>query len=71
MAREDQIAREMGVTGVPAMIFGNRLAVSGAREAEVLVSVIDRVTEMAAGNRPRRKMTRTKTKNIGYKNKNS
>jgi predicted DsbA family dithiol-disulfide isomerase len=45
--REDQIAREMGVTGVPAMIFGNRLAVSGAREPELLVSVIDRVMEMA------------------------
>jgi predicted DsbA family dithiol-disulfide isomerase len=47
--REDQIAREMGVTGVPAMIFGGKLAVSGAREPEVLVSVIDRVTEMSAG----------------------
>ena len=46
--REDQIAHEMGVTGVPAMIFGNRLAVSGAREPELLVSVIDRVSEMAA-----------------------
>jgi predicted DsbA family dithiol-disulfide isomerase len=46
--REDQIAHEMGVTGVPAMIFGNRLAVSGAREPELLVSVIDRVMEMAA-----------------------
>ena len=46
--REDGIAHEMGVTGVPAMIFGNRLAVSGAREPELLVSVIDRVTEMAA-----------------------
>jgi predicted DsbA family dithiol-disulfide isomerase len=32
---------------VPAMIFGGKLAVSGAREPEVLVSVIDRVTEMA------------------------
>lgn len=51
VAREDQIAREMGVTGVPAMIFGSRLAVSGAREPEVLVSVIDRVTEMAS-NQP-------------------
>jgi len=39
----------MGVTGVPAMIFGNRLAVSGAREPEMLVSVIDRVLEMGAG----------------------
>jgi predicted DsbA family dithiol-disulfide isomerase len=47
--REDQIAREMGVTGVPAMIFGNKLAVSGAREPEMLLSVIDRVTEMDAG----------------------
>lgn len=47
--REDQIAREMGVSGVPAMIFGNKLAVSGAREPEVLASVIDRVTEMASG----------------------
>jgi predicted DsbA family dithiol-disulfide isomerase len=49
VTREDQIAREMGVTGVPAMIFGNKLAVSGAREPEVLVSVIDRVTEMSSG----------------------
>jgi predicted DsbA family dithiol-disulfide isomerase len=47
--REDQIAHEMGVTGVPAMIFGGKLAVSGAREPEVMVSVIDRVTEMSAG----------------------
>jgi len=47
--REDQIAHEMGVTGVPAMIFGNRLAVSGAREPELLLSVIDRVAEMQAG----------------------
>jgi predicted DsbA family dithiol-disulfide isomerase len=47
--REDQIAHEMGVTGVPAMIFGGKLAVSGARESEVLLSVIDRVTEMNAG----------------------
>jgi predicted DsbA family dithiol-disulfide isomerase len=49
VTREDQIAREMGVTGVPAMIFGGKLAVSGAREPEVLVSVIDRVSEMQAG----------------------
>ncbi len=45
--REDRLAHEMGVTGVPAMIFGNRLAVSGAREPELLLSVIDRVAEMA------------------------
>jgi predicted DsbA family dithiol-disulfide isomerase len=47
--REDQIAREMGVTGVPAMIFGNKLAVSGAREPEMLALVIDRVAAMQAG----------------------
>jgi predicted DsbA family dithiol-disulfide isomerase len=39
----------MGVTGVPAMIFGGKLAVSGAREPQVLASVIDRVTEMSGG----------------------
>jgi predicted DsbA family dithiol-disulfide isomerase len=47
--REDQIAREMGVTGVPAFIFGGKLAVAGAREPELLVSVIDRVLAMQAG----------------------
>src|SRR6185295_361998 len=52
VAREDQIAREMGVTGVPAMIFGGKLAVSGAREPEILASVIDRVAEMAAQTTP-------------------
>src|SRR3954468_9458749 len=50
--REDQIAHEMGVTGVPAMIFGSKLAVSGAREPEVLASVIDRVAEMSVGQAP-------------------
>ena len=47
MEREDQLAHEMGVTGVPAMIFGNKLAVSGAREPEVLAMVIDKALEMA------------------------
>jgi predicted DsbA family dithiol-disulfide isomerase len=47
--REDQIAHEMGVTGVPAMIFGGKLAVAGARDPEVLAVVIDRVAAMSAG----------------------
>jgi predicted DsbA family dithiol-disulfide isomerase len=47
--REDQIAHEMGVTGVPAMIFGGKLAVAGAREPEMLAVVIDRVAAMSAG----------------------
>jgi predicted DsbA family dithiol-disulfide isomerase len=46
--REDQLAREMGVTGVPAMIFANKVAVSGAREPEVLAMVIDKAMEMAS-----------------------
>ena len=46
--REDQIAHEMGVTGVPAMIFGGKLAVSGAREPEMLALVIDRVAAMSS-----------------------
>jgi len=46
--REDQLAREMGVTGVPAMIFANKVAVSGAREPQVLTMVIDKALEMAA-----------------------
>ena len=46
--REDQLAREMGVTGVPAMIFANKVAVSGAREPQVLTMVIDKAWEMAA-----------------------
>jgi predicted DsbA family dithiol-disulfide isomerase len=37
----------MGVTGVPAMIFGSRIAVSGAREPEVLAMVMDKALAMA------------------------
>jgi predicted DsbA family dithiol-disulfide isomerase len=44
--REDALAREMGVSGVPAFIFGGRLALSGAREAEVMAAVIDKALEM-------------------------
>jgi predicted DsbA family dithiol-disulfide isomerase len=47
--REDQLAREMGVTGVPAMIFANKIAVSGAREPEVLTMVIDKAVAMQSG----------------------
>jgi predicted DsbA family dithiol-disulfide isomerase len=46
--REDQLAHEMGVTGVPAMIFANKVAISGAREPEVLAMVIDKALEMAS-----------------------
>jgi len=46
--REDKLAHEMGVTGVPAMIFANKVAVSGAREPDVLVTVIDKALEIAS-----------------------
>jgi predicted DsbA family dithiol-disulfide isomerase len=46
--REDKLAHEMGVTGVPAIIFANRIAVTGAREPEVLAAVIDKALEMPA-----------------------
>jgi predicted DsbA family dithiol-disulfide isomerase len=47
--RDDQLAREMGVTGVPAMIFAGKLAVSGARDADLLLGVINRAEQMQAG----------------------
>src|SRR6201996_1424405 len=50
--REDQLAHEMGVTGVPAMIFGGRIAVSGAREPEVLAMAIDKAAEMLSAGPP-------------------
>lgn len=46
--REDQLAHEMGVTGVPAIIFANKVAVSGAREPEVLAMVMDKALEMVS-----------------------
>jgi predicted DsbA family dithiol-disulfide isomerase len=41
--REEQLAVEMGVTGVPAMIFGGKLVVPGACDPEVLLAIIDQV----------------------------
>jgi predicted DsbA family dithiol-disulfide isomerase len=45
--REISLAREMGVTGVPAIIFGGKIAVSGAREPEILAAAIDKAMEKA------------------------
>jgi predicted DsbA family dithiol-disulfide isomerase len=45
--REDELAHEMGVSGVPAFIFGGRLVLNGAREAAVIAAVIDKALEMA------------------------
>src|SRR6185312_15347830 len=43
--REAKLASEMGITGVPTFIFANRFAISGAREPELLVRVIDKALE--------------------------
>jgi predicted DsbA family dithiol-disulfide isomerase len=43
--RETKLAGEMGITGVPTFIFANKFVLSGAREAEVLVQVIDKAME--------------------------
>ncbi len=45
--REDHLAHEMGISGVPTFIFENRFMISGAREAEVLARVIDKAQELA------------------------
>jgi predicted DsbA family dithiol-disulfide isomerase len=45
--REAKLAGEMGITGVPTFIFANKFVLSGAREPEVLVQVIDKALEAA------------------------
>lgn len=44
--QEDRLAHEMGISGVPTFIFENRYMLSGAREPEVLVKVIDKAVEL-------------------------
>ncbi len=46
--REDLLAHEMGISGVPTFIFENRYMISGAREPELLVRVIDKAVELLA-----------------------
>jgi predicted DsbA family dithiol-disulfide isomerase len=51
IAEQDEHARRIGVEGVPFFIFNQRLAVSGAQPAEILVDVMERSeaqTEAAA-----------------------
>jgi predicted DsbA family dithiol-disulfide isomerase len=45
--REAKLAGEMGITGVPTFIFAGRFALSGAREPDVLVNVIDKALDAA------------------------
>ncbi len=50
--RDDRLAHEMGITGVPAMIFGGKIAVSGAREPEMLAMAIDKAAQMGEEQLP-------------------
>jgi predicted DsbA family dithiol-disulfide isomerase len=47
--REAKLAGEMGITGVPTFIFASRFVLSGAREPEVLVQVIDKALDELEG----------------------
>jgi len=47
--REAKLAGEMGITGVPTFIFANRFAISGAREPELLLRVIDKALDEDEG----------------------
>jgi predicted DsbA family dithiol-disulfide isomerase len=40
--REAGMANQMGISGVPTFIFDSKMMISGAREAEVLVKIIDK-----------------------------
>ncbi|MBV9044367.1 MAG: DsbA family oxidoreductase [Alphaproteobacteria bacterium] len=43
--REAGMANQMGISGVPTFIFNSRFMISGAREAEILVKIIDKAWE--------------------------
>ncbi len=43
---EIDLAREMGVSGVPCFIFDQKMAVSGAQEPAQMIQVIDRILEL-------------------------
>ena len=50
--REAGLANEMGITGVPTFIFDSKYMISGAREPELLVRIIDKAlgVETATGS---------------------
>jgi predicted DsbA family dithiol-disulfide isomerase len=50
--REAGMANEMGISGVPTFIFDSKFMISGAREPELLVRVIDKALEAASGSAP-------------------
>jgi predicted DsbA family dithiol-disulfide isomerase len=40
--RDEELARELGITGVPFFVLAGRLAVSGAQPAEVMLGALDK-----------------------------
>jgi len=47
--REAGMANQMGISGVPTFIFDSRFMISGAREPEILVKIIDRAMQAQQG----------------------
>lgn len=45
--REAKLAGEMGITGVPTFIFASKFVLSGAREPDILLQVIEKALEAA------------------------
>ena len=50
--REAGMASEMGISGVPTFIFDSKFMISGAREPELLVRIIDKACEAVSGSAP-------------------
>jgi predicted DsbA family dithiol-disulfide isomerase len=48
-AEAEEIARAIGISGVPFYVFDGRYAVSGAQPPEAFLQVIERVRSEAAG----------------------
>lgn len=48
VAAEDQLARDMGISGVPCFIIDRKYAISGAQDPAYFLQVFDKVTAKAA-----------------------
>ncbi|MEI9888171.1 MAG: DsbA family oxidoreductase [Rhizomicrobium sp.] len=50
--REAGMASQMGISGVPTFIFDSKFMISGAREPEILVKIIDKAMQAATESAP-------------------
>ncbi len=50
LTREENLARQMGISGVPAFIVGEKFALSGAQETGAWLEVLDRLEEAGGDN---------------------